>query len=199
MKELCNLCFNLIFCEKDNSRLMSELEVAAKACPFCEAFYERMLEQCPKGSSDLTCQFEGRTFKDGFVQLNMTLVSEKDNQRTAVVDDPIPSPEIISHWRIAYLECRVRPWPNPSSNVAKSLRAGQSPNTSVEGRFHRVDWQPGVMDLATRFGVIDQWLKDCFQNHKSCHEVKMPGYPRRLLDITDVENTSLVDRVETGM
>jgi hypothetical protein len=54
------------------------------------------------------------------------------------------------------------------------------------------------MDLTTRFGVIYQWLKDCSQNHKSCHEIKMPGYPRRLLDISDVENTDSVHRAENG-
>jgi hypothetical protein len=107
MKELCALCFEIIFCEKDNSRSMTELQVSAKACPFCETFYERMLEQCPKGSSDLICQFEGRTFKDGFVQLNMIIVSEKEDQSKAAIDDTVPSSGMISHWRIAYLECRL--------------------------------------------------------------------------------------------
>jgi hypothetical protein len=77
-----------------------------------------------------------------------------------------------------------------SPNVTNYLSVGNlpgSPNTAPKERFHRVDWQPGVMDLTTRFGGIDQWLKDCCQNHRSCNKIKMPGYPRRLLDITVVE------------
>jgi hypothetical protein len=84
---------------------MIELQVAAQACPFCATFYESMLEQSREDSIDLVCRFEGRTFKDGFVQLSIIVLSEKEHQHLSVVDDIIPSSEMISHWRIAYLDC----------------------------------------------------------------------------------------------
>jgi hypothetical protein len=63
----------------------------------------------------------------------------------------------------------------------------ESPNEAAKERFYRVDWQPGVMGLKIRLDGIHQWLKECTQSHRSCNEIKMPGYPRRLLNIAVVE------------
>lgn len=87
---------------------MTELRVAAQVYPFCATFYESMLERSREDLTDLFCRFEGRTFKDGFVQLNIIVLSVKEHQRLSVVDDTIPSSEMISHWRIAYLDCRFK-------------------------------------------------------------------------------------------
>lgn len=55
------------------------------------------------------------------------------------------------------------------------------------------------MNLTTRFGVIDDWLEDCFRNHKSCHDIKMTGYPRRLLDVSGISQYDLDQEAEISM
>lgn len=102
--DLCVACYNLVFCEKDHVRTMTEVQVAGQICPFCASFYQSMLEQNGEHSFDLICRFEGRTFKDGFVQVEMIVLTEEHHRRLVRVSNIVPSPEMLFHWRIAYLD-----------------------------------------------------------------------------------------------
>ncbi|MDB5271632.1 MAG: hypothetical protein JWP58_4672 [Hymenobacter sp.] len=57
------------------------------------------------------------------------------------------------------------------------------------------------MDITTRFDSVDQWLEDCVSNehgsHETCRDIKVPGYPSRLLDIDGFETSGQVRLVDT--
>jgi hypothetical protein len=57
------------------------------------------------------------------------------------------------------------------------------------------------MDITTRFDSIDQWLEECVSNqhgsHETCRDIKVPGYPSRLLDLDGFETSGQVRLVDT--
>jgi hypothetical protein len=58
-------------------------------------------------------------------------------------------------------------------------------------------WKTTTMDMTSRFTAIDEWLTDCLGAHKLCHDIKMSGYPRRLLSIEGVDVDGRLYLVET--
>lgn len=56
--------------------------------------------------------------------------------------------------------------------------------------------------MDNRFQPIDDWLNECIggrhEEHRACHDVTIPGYPRRLLDLRGVATAECIILVETA-
>jgi hypothetical protein len=56
--------------------------------------------------------------------------------------------------------------------------------------------------MENRFQPIDEWLAECIggrhEEHRACHDVTIPGYPRRLLDLRSVATAGRINLVETA-
>ena len=56
--------------------------------------------------------------------------------------------------------------------------------------------------MDSRFQPIDEWLNECIdgrhEEHRACHDVTIPGYPRRLLDLRSVATAGCIILVETA-
>ncbi|KAF2622016.1 HET-domain-containing protein [Macroventuria anomochaeta] len=67
--------------------------------------------------------------------------------------------------------------------------------------YTRPAWQSGIMDITTRFDIIEHWLDACtaekHDKHRMCSEILIPGYPSRLLDVAESESSGYIRLVET--